>query len=123
MILRLVIVPELKILMSADLERPELPIDPDNCVIAFEATIGPSGSSAAEIFAFAVATPTALAREERFRWGRGLLIMPRFSWEAVDLALARLLAHAARPSWSEIAQMLNQNLHWEFENYQPHVST
>jgi hypothetical protein len=117
------IAPELRSLDSPDLERPQLPADPDDCAVAFEATIGPSGSPGAEIFAFTVVTPTSLARETRFRWGRGLLIVPRFSWEAVDLALARLLAHAARQSWVEVAQTLNQNLHWEFDNYRPHPST
>src|SRR5687767_802984 len=104
------ITPKLKTLMSVDLERPKLPDDPDDCEVALEATIGPDSSEASEIFAFSVITPAALSRETRFRWGRGLLIVPTFSWEAVDHALARLLAHCRRASWTEVAQQLNQNL-------------
>ena len=112
------ITPQLKTLMSADLERPKLPDDPSDCEIAIEATIGPTGSDDAEIFQFCVITPTALVRETRFRWGRGLLIVPTFSWETVDVALARLLAHCVRPSWVEVAQELNRILLWEFDHYQ-----
>ena len=114
------ITPQLKTLMSADLERPKLPQDTNNCEVAFEAAVGLVDSDAAEIFAFTVITPTALARESRFRWGRGLLIVPSFSWETIDLALIRLLAGCSRPSWPEVAQQLNQNLHWEFDNYREH---
>ncbi len=111
------IIPELKTLMSPDLERPTLPDDVDDCTIAFEATVGSQGSDAADIFAFTVVTPTALARETRSRWGSGLLIVPTFSWEIIDLALARLLAGCSRPSWTEFARELHQNLHWEFADY------
>ena len=114
------ITPQLKTLISLDLERPRLPDDPDDCEVFLEATIGPDSSDASEIFAFSVVTPTALSRETRFRWGRGLLIIPTFSWEAVDHALARLLAHCSRDSWAQVAQQLNQNLHWEFDNYREH---
>lgn len=114
------ITPQLKTLMSPELDRPALPDDPENCEVLLEATIGPDSSDAAEIFAFSVVTPAALSGETRFRWGRGLLIVPTFSWETVDHALARLLAHCSRPSWAEVAQQLNQNLHWEFDNYREH---
>lgn len=109
--------PKLKTLMSADLERPDLPDDPGNCEVFVEATIGPDDSDAAEIFAFTVATPAALTSETRFRWGRGLLIVPSFSWDVVDLAVARLLAQCCHDSWAEVAHQLNQNLYWEFEKY------
>ena len=103
--------------MSVDLARPQLPGDPANCEVLLEATIGPDSSDAADIFFFSVVTPSALANDGRFRWGRGLLIVPVFSWEAVDLALARLLAHCRRDSWAEVAAELNKNLHWEFDSY------
>ena len=109
--------PDIKALDTPDLERPALPDDPSDCVIAFEATIGPAGDSAGELFAFTVATPAALARETRFRWGRGLLVVPSFSWETVDLALGRLLARCHRESWAEVAQELAKELNWEFEGY------
>ena len=103
--------------MSADLARPALPDDPRHCSIYCEATIGPKDSPGEEIFGFQVVTPSALDPGDRFRWGRGLLIVSAFSWEVIDLALARLLAHASRDSWDEVALELAKNLHWEFENY------
>ena len=115
------ITPEIKDLVSVDLERPKLPADPHDCLVALQAKIGPSGSAASESFAFTVVTPSALRREERFRWGRGLLVVPAFSWEIVDLALARLLARCSRPSWEEVAQELNQELEWEFDHYREHT--
>jgi hypothetical protein len=111
------ITPQLKTLVSADLDRPNVPDEPGNCEVALEATIGPDSSDASEVFAFSVVTPAALGRETRFRWGRGLLIVPTFSWEIVDHALARLLAHCSRATWPEVARQLNQNLYWEFDNY------
>jgi Immunity protein 8 len=111
------LVPEVKSLMSPDLGRPSLPDDPQHCSIFCEATIGSKDSVGEEIFGFTVVTPSALTPGNRFQWGRGLLIVTSFSWEIVDLALARLLAHASRDSWHEVAQELNKNLYWEFENY------
>jgi len=111
------IVPEVKSLMSPDLERSSLPDDPQHCSISCEATIGPKDSAGEEIFGFQVVTPSALTPADRFQWGRGLLIVSSFSWETVDLALARLLAHASRDSWDEVARELAKNLNWEFESY------
>ena len=70
-----------------------------------------------EIFGFTVTTPSALTPGDRFQWGRGLLIVDAFSWEIVDLALGRLVAHAHRDTWEQVASELSKNLHWEFENY------
>ena len=111
------ITPELKGLLSVDLERPHLPEDPDDCEIEFAADIGPAGAPGADIFRFTVATPKALSRETRFRWVRGLLLVPVFSWQTVDLAFQRLPAHCARPTWDEVARELNKRLLWEFDNY------
>jgi hypothetical protein len=109
--------PEIKSLISPDLDRPRLPDDPQHCSIFCEATIGPKDSEGEEIFGFQVVTPSALTPHDRFQWGRGLLIVDSFSWETVDLALARLLAHASRHSWNEVAGELAKSLNWEFENY------
>jgi len=111
------ITPQIKSLISPDTNRPNLPDDPQNCSVFCEAEIGSTNSEGADIFSFTVATPSALTSETRFLWGRGLLIVPSFSWETVDLALARLLAQATRPTWPEVVHELSKNMHWEFENY------
>jgi hypothetical protein len=111
------ITPELKDLFSPNLEKPALPPDPEDCIVLFQAAIGAKGQEGDEIFFFTVATPKGLLREPLPRWGRGFLIMEEFSWTAIERALERLLSHAHRESWSEVAAVLNHELNWEFENY------
>ena len=112
------IVPKLISLSSADLGKDDSPTDPDNCFVSITATIGPLDSNGGDNFSFAVATPSALAESEHFRWGRGILIVSSFSWPAIEHSVNRLLAHAARNTWREVAQALNKELLWEFDNYQ-----
>ncbi len=82
-----------------------------------EAEIGANGTPGAEIFSFQVVTPKYLARERLPRWGRGLLVVEEFSWREVEAALQKLLMHASRPVWNDVAAELNKELHWEFDNY------
>ena len=112
------IIPEIKNIISPDLPAGELPADPEECNIYVEATIGPNGQPGEEIFSFSVVTPKYLAHESRTQWGRGLLIVNAFPWKTVEHALQKLLMHAYRDTWSEAAEVLNKEMHWEFENYQ-----
>lgn len=113
------ITPELKDLYCHGLEKPDLPPNPEDCVVSLQAAIGPKGEEGEDLFFFTVATPKGLLREELPRWGRGLLVLEAFTWVAVEHALERLLSHAGRESWSEVAVVLNQELNWEFENFKP----
>lgn len=106
--------PELKYLCSPDLDRDELPADPDDCAVFCEADIGPVGIDEANIFGFTAVTPRFLARETDAHPGRGCLVVPRFTWEAVKAALEKLVADATRPTWEEVAVELNRTLEWEF---------
>lgn len=111
------VIPELKSLFSPDIERPALPPDVENCSVLLQAGIGPKGSEGEELFSFSAVTPSfLLANEDLPRWGRGLLVVDAFSWQTVERSIQRLLAH--RSSWSEVAQTLNKEMGWEFENYQ-----
>lgn len=112
------VVPQIKSLTSPDLEPGNLPADPSDCCVLVDAHIGPKGEIGEEDFSFVVATPACLARLGLPRWGRGMLIVETFSWPVVEHALARLLAHAHRNTWHDVAQALNHELHWEFDNYQ-----
>ncbi len=112
------IIPELKRLFSSDIERPDLPIDQEDCVVVIDAAIGPKGEKGEELFSFVVATPKGLSREFLPRWGRGLLVVSEFSWIAVEHALQRLMMHAQRKTWPEVAAALNHELRSEFDNYQ-----
>jgi len=84
-----------------------------------QASIGPKDAEGEELFEFQVITPIFLAKNGLPRWGRGLLIVEQFSWQAVERALERLLAHAHRKTWAEVAAVLNHEIQWEYDNYQP----
>ncbi|MBD9470669.1 hypothetical protein IB230_16550 [Pseudoxanthomonas sp. PXM01] len=111
------IVPKLLSLSSSDLAAGELPPDPAHCLVPMLATIGPSSGTVGDGFSFTVVTPSALAESGRFGWGRGTLIIDSFSWSQVEHSVNRLLAHASRPSWQDVAQVLNHELLWEFDGY------
>jgi hypothetical protein len=116
------VTPELKQLLSPDLERGSLPVEPSNCCVALQALIGPRGENASESFQFVVVTPSFLAEQPLPRWGRGTLVVSAFNWTTVDRMLERLIAAAARKTWQEVAAALSQDLNWEFDNYSPHVA-
>jgi hypothetical protein len=113
------IIPVIKGLSSPQLDRPALPADPENCAILCEIEIGPKDGEGADLFHMTVATPTFFLRSGGVTWGRGHLIVDQFSWSAIDQALEKLCLHAWRSTWHEVAQELNKELHWEFENYTP----
>ena len=114
------IIPEIRSITSPDLGADTLPADPKDCRILIELTIGPKGQAGEEIFSFEVVTPEYLRHEEINQCGRGLLITNEFSWSVVKHSAERLLAHASRKTWNEVAAELNKELHWEFENYRPY---
>jgi hypothetical protein len=104
---------------SPDLASDVLPLDPENCCVVLNAAIGPKGSPGAENFAFTVVTARYLADHGEARWGRGLLIVDVFSWPGVKRMVERLLSHASGSTWREVAEKLNLELLWEFDNYSP----
>jgi Immunity protein 8 len=104
---------------SPDLRSDALPLDPENCSVLLNASIGPKGSPGAENFAFTVVTPRYLAEHSDAQWGRGLLVVDSFSWPGVTRMVEKLLAHASGSTWSEVAAKLNRELLWEFDNYTP----
>ena len=110
-------IPTIRSLVSPDLPSGDLPPDPDDCFVLIEAEIGAAGLPGADVFSFQVVTPKYLMRESLPRWGRGLLIVPQFTWPAVETSLQKLLMHATGPNWSAVAAELAKELHWEFEHY------
>ncbi|MFA6956711.1 MAG: Imm8 family immunity protein [Thermoanaerobaculia bacterium] len=110
------IFPKLKGLTSPDLDRPALPADPCVCSVLVEAEIG-KDEEGADIFSFTVITPERLKEEGEAIWGRGRLVVPEFSWELVERQITKLLLHAARETWEEVAGELSKEMHWEFEDY------
>lgn len=112
--------PVLKSLLSVDLDRSALPADPADCAVLVHAEIGPPGEgTGADGFDFIVATPGRVLDGPGARWGRGTLVVDRFSWEIVERAVRQLLMHADRPTWAESAAELAKEMHWEFEGDAP----
>jgi len=112
--------PDIKSIGSPDLEEPRLPENPSNCQILIEAVIGTTDIDGGDLFSFLVITPAALGDVGLPRWGRGLMIVDSFSWDAVRRLLDRLLDHSAADDWHTIAMNLSKELDWEFENYRPY---
>jgi len=114
--------PILKHLHSPDLNEPALPPDPGNCTVFIQAMIGPDDEIGEESFGLEVVTATYLREHDRPQSGRGVLVLDSFDWRAVRSFIEERLSKAARESWSEIGEELNKELHWEFDNYKPHIS-
>jgi hypothetical protein len=114
-----ILFPELRSVLSLDLDFGSMPPDPSHCSVLIDAEIGVKGQNGASRFGFTAITPSAISARNERRWGRGYLILPEFSWDAVSQALQRLLAQSSGPSWEAIAAKLNKELLWEFDNYQP----
>ncbi len=108
---------ELKGLISPDLTIRSSPEDPKNCSVLIEANIGPKGSEGSEIFNFVVVTPQWLEANSEVRWGKGYLLLPEFTWQAVERMLERLITSASGESWQEIAIKLSRYMDWEYEGY------
>ena len=108
---------EVKTLVGTDLEYGQLPDNADDCEVWCEAEIGVKGEKAADIFSFAVVTPKFLWSQQGHKWGKGLIILDTFSWEAVEAALDNLLSQCSGRDWLEVTDKLTKTLYWEYENY------
>jgi len=111
--------PVLKVLHSPDYEPPKLPPDPRDCVVLVEVDIGPHDEPGADTFYLVVVTPSALAHMELPVWGRGYLIVKRFSWQIVEKHVGKLLLGVQGHSWNEISAQISRTLLWEFDDHKP----
>lgn len=113
---------ELDGLSSVDLPSgpPQMPEDPLDCWIPIEANIGVRGESGADIFTFYVCTPTRLSSTLRLmphQFGRHLLVVERFDWSVVEVAIRALLGSLSADSWDDLATKIGRYGLWEFEDY------
>lgn len=113
------IYPEIRNIVSPDLEPPNLPDDPTDCEVSFQLLVGPNGGEETEVFNFAVITPIRLAQGVEPQWGRGKLVVLKFDWQTVAEAIAKLFAQCARPTWNETVDALNKELRSELEGVAP----
>jgi hypothetical protein len=108
------IYPEIRSIISPDLDPPAMPPDPFDCEIRFDIVIAPKdGEPGEEAFSFVVITPARLAQNPEPSWGRGKLILPAFDWTATIHGIAQLLAECARPTWNEAVRELSRSMIWE----------
>ena len=104
------IYPEIRNILSPDLEPPNLPDDPTDCEVAFQVLVGPKDGSEEDLFSFNVVTPVRLAQAVEPRWGYGNLVVLKFDWQIVAHAIAQLFAKCGRESWSEVRAALAKEL-------------
>jgi hypothetical protein len=108
---------KLRRLHSPDLTEPELPADPQHCIVLIQAMVGPDEGQGEESFDFCVATPSYLQEQSGTRWGRGLLIVESFDWSEVRRAVEQRLSTVQADTWDKVGFELNKELLWEFDNY------
>ena len=104
------IYPEIRNILSPDLEPPNLPDDPTDCEVAFQVLVGPKDGSEEDLFSFTVVTPVRLAQAVEPRWGRGNLVVLKFDWQLVAQAIAQLFANCGRETWDEVRAALAKEL-------------
>jgi hypothetical protein len=102
------------------------PSDPLNFGILVQAMIGPADAEGEESFDFMLVTPQWITRELQTRdalWGRSILVISRYAYETLERAVLALCNRAEGEDWSQVANILNRSMTWEFEDYrEPHES-
>lgn len=112
---------ETKELFSPEIDKPDLPTEPDCCSVHMYADIGIKGKEGADHFYFRVITPKFLLEHPEVRWGKGYLLMPEFSWSETERMINRLVLSITANTWDEAARKLSAYIDWEYDNYQPNT--
>ena len=107
----------LKGMYSPDLNRPEMPDDPECCAVLMIAEIGSGEGPAADQFSFHAVTAKFLVLNPESRWGNGYLLLAEFSWTEIERMLQRLVSGVKASSWPDAAEQLGKYLDWEYEGY------
>lgn len=113
---------ELRAPYAVDLPGDDLehyvPIDPTDVGFLVTAAIGPKDADGVEVFDFFVCTPRWLAANvpaDSYEWGRHKLILPRWDYGLLLVAITELCATAVGPDWGSVAVRLARYGAWEFE--------
>ncbi|WP_175932830.1 MULTISPECIES: immunity 8 family protein [unclassified Burkholderia] len=114
---------EIKSLYSLQLEDTlinYLPDDVSNFGTWIRAYIGPQGEEGSEAFDIEVCTPEWLKSRctiEGAMWGRHMLIVGAYDYEAIKAFIERYVATCHGDDWAAIATKLSRMGAWEFEDY------
>ncbi|GAB3626721.1 hypothetical protein PTE30175_05525 [Pandoraea terrae] len=114
---------EIKSLHSLQVEDSLInyqPEDEKNFGTWIRASIGPEAEAGSESFDILVCTPDWLKLQcaiEGPMWGRHMLIVETYDYDAIKSAIARYVAQVAETEWAAIAAKLSRIGAWEFEDY------
>jgi hypothetical protein len=111
------VIPELKSIISPDLEYGKFPEDIEDCSVFIQLTIGPKENAGEEIFSFTAVTTKYISNNFKSSWGRGYLILKEFSWQEIEQRIDKFLNLCWADDWNGVINKLKNELHWEFENY------
>jgi hypothetical protein len=95
------------------------PPDPEHFALLVQAFVGPQGAPGEEAFDFEVCTPSWLAGEldDRSLFPRHRLLLRRYDYRLLELAIRSLIQGTSGSSWQQVAERLARYGHWEFEDY------
>lgn len=116
---------EIKSLYSLELEDSLSQYQPDdasNFGTWIRARIGPENESSSDSFDILVCTSDWLrtqCAEDGPTWGRHMLIVAAYEFDAIESFLARYVAQCTGIDWPSVATKLSRIGAWEFEDYQP----
>lgn len=117
---------ELKSLFSSDIdERVYWPDDAEVFAFILDATIGPKGEDAGNIFQFFVCTPKWITTRLINRhfgeigvFGRHMIIVTEYDFAAIRAMIAGLCSSTTGKDWAEVANKLSRYGAWEYADYQ-----
>lgn len=110
---------------ALDLQRFE-PRTPDSFGILIQAMIGPQGHSGEEAFDFVLCTPAWLGAQllhEGCLWLQEHLLVQKYDYGAVALAVEEICSRVEGANWTEVALKLNRFARWEFADYRESEDT
>ena len=114
---------ELKSLTSVDINETVFRPDSEE-IFGFnvEASIGPKGRAASDIFTFFVCTPAWLLSRSIRRdfgdcgvFGRHMIIVVEYDWAKIQSMIQKLCEETHAESWEEVSRILAQFGRWEYE--------
>jgi len=112
---------QLKSLMTSDIDpRTYWPDEEDDFGYYVQATIGPEGEDAGDVFGFQVCTPKWISRElltDGSIFARHMLIVAEYDYQAVSKLISALCERTMGTDWQDIAHKLGRYGYWEFEDY------
>lgn len=95
------------------------PDDPKKVYFLLEIEIGLQGKNGSDLFQLIIATPNALADIPfSSMFGRGILIVKRYGWPEVQVAIEEILEKCQGDEWINVASKLNKYFIWEYDDHQ-----